>query len=608
VNYFLGNDPAQWHTDIPTYARVEYPSVYPGVDVAYYGGASGLEYDFTVAAGADPGRIRLAFAGADGVELNAQGDLVLHTGAGDLVQHRPLLYQEINGVRQPVEGRFLIRNPQSAMRNPTTVSFSVGAYDAARPLVIDPAVLAYSTYLGGNAGDLGEAVAVDAAGSAYVTGLTYSTNFPVFNPFQTQNAGGGDAFVAKVNLAGTALEYATYLGGSYGCSEGEDYGFGIAVDSAGAAYVTGYTSSCNFPTYHALQPTFGGGLDDAFVTKLSSAGDSLVYSTFLGGPTIDQGGAIAVDPAGEAYVIGRTNGYFPIVNALQPKYGGNGDCFVSKLSADGQTLLFSTYLGGSQAESSQAPSANGIAVDPAGYAYVTGQTESKDFPVFRAFQPVNKGFDDAFVAKLRPDGSAFVYSTYLGGKGVDWSFGIAADGAGDAYVAGGTGSSDFPIVNAYQPLLHSGGDAFLTKFNADGSALVYSTFLGGSGNDNAISVAVDAHGSAYLTGSTNSADFPVVNAFQPTYAGSGSQGDAFVTKFTPAGNALVYSSYLGGSDIDSGQGIAVNGFGDAYVAGETRSPDFPTVKPLQPAKGADYDAFVAKVNRLVREPLTAQRP
>jgi hypothetical protein len=612
VNYFLGNDPAQWHTDIPTYGRVEYRDIYPGIHLAYYASGPQLEYDFAVAPGADPGQIRLGFAGADAVELDAQGDLVLRTAAGDVVQHKPVLYQDVNGVRKEVAGHFRLARSNTVCPRPTaycvstTVSFQVGAYDRSQPLVIDPVVLSYSTYLGGNSNDYGYGIAVDGAGSAYVTGQTWSTDFPTHDPFQSQIAADADAFVAKLSPDGSGLAYATYLGGPGStCAPGTSQGQGIAVDAGGDAFVTGYTESCYFPTYKAFQPAFGGGASDAFVTKLSPAGNALIYSSFLGGTTIDAGGDIAVDPAGEAYIIGRTNGYFPIVNALQPKYGGNGDCFVSKVSADGSMLLFSTYLGGSLAESDFDTRVNGIAVDATGYAYVTGQTASYDFPVFRAFQPVNKGFDDAFVAKLRPDGSGFVYSTYLGGTGLDWPFGIAADAAGDAYVAGSTGSADFPVFDAYQPVKQAGSDAFLTKFNPDGSALVYSTYLGGSSHDDAVSVTVDAHGSAYLTGYTESADFPVTRAFQPNSAGN---GDAFVTKFTPAGGALVYSSFLGGSDTDSAQGIAVDRFGDAYVTGATRSQDFPTVKPFQPAKGVGYDAFVAKVSRLAREPVTAQRP
>jgi hypothetical protein len=612
VNYFVGSDPAKWHTDVPTYGRVEYANVYPGISLAYYpspagrgAGGEGLEYDFTVSPGADPSAIALSFAGADGVDVSPAGDLLVHAGSQTLVQHAPVAYQDVAGTRQPVASRFALHSGLNT-QNSKLLTFDLGPYDRSRPLVIDP-VLSYSTFLGGSSGDYAYAVAVDGAGAVYLTGQTYSANFPLVNPAQPAYAGGGDAFVAKLNPAGTALVYATYLGGSGGCgTSGDDSGQGIAVDPQGSAYVTGYTEACNFPVLNALQPAFGGGGADAFAAKFS-AGGALAYSTYLGGAANDSGNAVAVDAAGNAFVMGVTSSAdFPTYNALQPVYGGGwSDAFVSKIDAGGAAFDYSTYLGGSGPES-YSFGIGGIAVDAKDRAYVTGETSSYDFPTYKAFQPVaGGGNSDAFVTKFSADGSHFVYSTFLGGDGGDSGRGIATDAAGNAYVVGVTGSADFPLANPYQAVFEV-TDAFVTKLSADGSSLVYSTYLGGSVYDYGYAIAADATGSAYVTGLSYSKDFPTLHPFQP-YPGDYGKDNAFVTKITPAGNALAYSSYLGGTDEDYGGGVAVDRFGNAYVVGGTKSSDFPTVNAFQPLKAGSFDAFITKVSRLGRQPAAANR-
>jgi hypothetical protein len=584
VNYFIGDDPAQWRTNVPTYAKVRYDGLYPGVDLIYYGTQRQLEYDFVVRPGADPSSIMLSFQGADRLEVDAQGDLVLHTAAGAIHMRKPFIYQEVGGVRREILGGYVLMGEHH-------VGFEVAAYDASRPLIIDP-VLTYSTYLGGSGfDDQGLGIAVDTAGSAYVAGFTDSTGFPTTaGAFQPTPGGFGfsDAFVTKLDPTGAALVYSTYLGGA-----GFDEILGITVDAAGNAYVTGDTGSSNFPTTAgAFQPTSGGS--SAFVTKLNATGAALVYSTYLGGGGIDRGFGIAVDAAGNAYVTGDTGSTdFPTTaGAFQTTLLGIADAFVTKLNATGAALVYSTYLGGSDIDRGF-----GIAVDADGNAHVTGFSGSSDFPTTAgAFQQTSRD-DDAFLTKLDPTGAALVYSTYLGGSGGDAGRGIAVDAAGNTYVTGETDSRDFPTTGgAFQPIfVGSDFNAFVTKLDPTGAALVYSTYLGGSDFDVTQGIAVDAAGNAYVTGETSSSDFPTTaGAFQSTRRGP---SDAFVTKLNATGAALAYSTYLGGSDIDRGFGIAVDAAGNAYVTGVAFSTDFPTTEgAFQPTFGGGFgDAFAAKI-------------
>ena len=605
VNYLIGSDQSQWKTNIPTFGRVRYHEVYPGIDLLYYGNQRRLEYDFVVSPQRDPGAIALDFSGADALEIEAAtGDLLVRIGSQTIRQKKPVAYQEIGFVRREVESHY-------AMRGERRVGLEVGAYDKRAALVIDP-TLVYSTYLGGSDSDLGRAIAVDSAGNAYITGYTTSTNFPTANALQVAlNGTAGsqatrDAFVTKINAAGTALIYSTYLGGSAG-----DEARGIAVDASGNAYVVGFTSSTNFPVANALQATKGATNEDAFVTKLNAAGSALVYSTYLGGGQSSEfGEAIAVDSSGNAYVTGSTfSNDFPTVNPIQATYGGGTtDAFVTKINAAGSALVYSTYLGGNGAGSE---SGRGIAVDPSGNAYVTGETSSSNFPTANAIQGTLGGDSDAFVTKFNAAGSALIYSTYLGGSAQDSGEGVKADASGNAYIGGFTLSTNFPVANAFQSA--NGGttitqDAFVTKINSAGSALVYSTYLGGTGGEIAFGIAVDASGSAYVGGSTASLNsFPTANPIQCSRNGS---QDLFVTKFNPAGSALVYSTYFGGSGADDGQGIAIDSSGNAYLTGSTTSADFPTLNPIQGVNGGGTpfgDAFVTKLNDAI-SPVTCGTP
>jgi hypothetical protein len=588
VNYFIGDTQARWQANIPTFSRVRYTDVYPGVDVVYYGNQRQLEYDFVVAPGRDPEAISLQFTGAEKPTVDATGKLSLTVGSATVQQPKPVIYQQANGVRHLVEGGYSVKaNGQ--------VGFVLGEYDKELPLVIDP-TLVYSTYLGGSGIDEARDIAVDAAGNAYICGNTSSTNFPVFNAFQPTFGGGNfqgarDVFVTKINAFGTGVFYSTYLGGG-----GDDKCGRLALDSAGNAYIAGETSSSNFPTFNSFQGTYGGGASDAFVTKLNSSGSALFYSTYLGGSVFDAAHAIAVDQNGNAYVTGRTtSANFFTFNALQPFFSGGAtaDAFVTKFSSSGFGVFYSTYLGGNGGSGFDA--GLGIAVDASGAAYVTGQTTSTNFPVFN---PIQGGFGggfpdgDAFVTKINPAGTAFVYSTYLGGGDNDVAVDIALDANNNAYVTGSTGSGNFPLLNPFQNLYGGNGDAFLTRINAPGTALVFSTYLGGTQNDTGTDVAVDSSAHAHVSGTTVSTNFPTFNSLQ-IYGGG--PADAFLSKFNVAGTAFIYSTFLGGTNSDRANAVAVDAAGNAYLAGITASTNFPTVNPLQ-GKDAQEDAFIAKIS------------
>ncbi len=582
-NCFIGNDPAKWRTNVPTYTKVKYEGIYSGIDLVYYGNQRQLEYDFIVAPGADPRRIQFDVRGAKRIRRDEHGDLVLKTGEGEIRWHKPIVYQEKNGARHEIAARY-------AITDTNRVVFEVAKYDVGRPLYIDP--LIYSTYLGGSGDDEGYGIAVDNAGNAYVTGQTASTDFPTTNPLQPGYGGNGDAFVTKLNANGSALMYSTYIGGS-----GGDVGFGIAVDSGDNAYVTGYTGSTDFPTMNPLQPSCGGN-GDAFVTKINSNESALDYSTYLGGTGADIGAGIAVDGAGNAYVTGQTNSTdFPTINPLQPANGGGNDAFVSKINASGSALVYSTYLGGGSDEDDPfgQPLSAGIAVDSAGNAYVTGQTYSTNFPItpgaFQTFCAGGQGpcawYGDAFVSKLNPTGSALVYSTYLGGVGRDSGYGIAVDSAGDAYVTGQALAmgfpSSFPVTpGAFQTTCNNNCvDSFVTRIDHSGSVLVYSTFLGGWGGDRlenwAHGIAADGSGNAYVIGKTQSIHFPTKNPLQAANAGG---YDAFVAKIDVR---AVTTTTLSSSPNPSTYGQAVT-FTAAVVSYFGTPPDGETVTFMKGAK------------------------
>ncbi|MEG4842045.1 DUF7948 domain-containing protein, partial [Microcoleus sp. B9-D4] len=586
ANFLVGEDSSQWQTNVPTFNGVVYQNVYQGIDRVFKGTEGQLKSEFLVAPFADPSQIKMNYSGVNNIRLRDDGALILETPLGELIDNAPIVYQDINGQRVNVPAAYnLLGNGQ--------VNFSLGYFDPTQPLVIDP-VLAYSTYLGGSDNEGANRITVDSTGAAYIIGTTHSNNFPTTpGAYQTTLVGGiSDILVTKINPEGTALVYSTYIGGP-----NNDEGFDIAVDSQGNAYLTGPVNPGYPTTAGSFKPT--ADITSAAVTKLNAAGNSLIYSTFLGGSAIDGnffgasgsslGNGIKVDSSGNAYVVGPTYGGFPTTDtASQFNYGGGLDGFLAKVNPTGSALVYSTYLGGSGTDDAKA-----IALDNSGNVWATGNTNSTDFPGANlGFQNAIAGGYDNFVSKFDANG-ARAYSTYLGGSGDDYGADIAVDSGGNAYVVGNTTSTDFPTVNPIQAGNGGGAkDAFVTKISANNS-LAYSTYLGGSGEENGDRITVDSAGNAYVTGNTTSTNFPTKNAIQSI---SGGGQDAFITKINSSGSALVDSTYLGGSGNDFGSGIAVDASGAVYVTGGTASTNFPTATPLQAANGGGVaDAFITKI-------------
>jgi hypothetical protein len=642
VNYLHGNNPDQWQTSIATFGQVRVDQIYPGINLVYYGNQQKLEYDFDLAAGINPAVIGLRFTGAEKISVNPQGELVIRLHAGEVIQHAPVAYQIIDGKRQEVAASYQLVDAHTA-------AFSLGNYDRNEPLVIDP-VLSYSSYFGGNNNDIGWAIAVSTNdGSIYVAGQTFSTKFKGSAPlatlgaFETKYNGAGDAFIARFDVDGTgtnlSLHYATYLGGS-----ADDGALGLAVDNAGDAFVTGFTVSPNFPTAHALFNKIGGKLDlntkqylvDAFVTELNPAGSGLVYSTYLGGSSMDAAYGITLDDAGDAYVTGysySTN--FPVTaNAVQPRPACapslyiNANAFVAEISPLGTNLNYSTYWGGTNFDEGHAITWNN------GKLFVAGRTSSTNFPNTNAiagFDRLNHGtkgyltkpdafitaFDTTIITNLMVE-----YSTFLGGSNYDEATGIAADANGSAYVCGATSSTDFPDTATNVPGLTSGlhftnksvvnliftnaiaTNGFLTRIDWNGTNPVigYSALFGGKAVDIANGVAVDPSGNAYVVGFTRSLDFPTNNTYGSFAKKSSSffntnNADVFVIAFSANCTNLLYSGCLGGKGDDVGNAIAVDSAGNAYITGRTTSANFPTTtNALQSFRNGTNDMFIAIIS------------
>jgi hypothetical protein len=631
TNYFLGRDPSQWRTRVPTYGRIRTNGVYPGVDLVYYGHERGLEYDFVVAPGGDPGKIRLNFAGASGLRISESGDLLVSTSAGDVQLHSPVVYQPEKRSGSAIEAR-IYRSGRWIVQDKSIAAFQLGPYDHARGLVIDP-VLRIATYLGGSGGEIGQAIAVDSNGNVYIAGITYSIDFPVTPAAFMKTCGNsqfpcsnvyfnkGEGFVAKLSSDGSTLLYATYMGGNGSSTQIH----GIAVDSAGSAYVTGQTG--DFPTTPSsfqpqcpISPSGPQWCGGAFVAKLDPAGSSLVYSTYLtGGLGIigadftaeDVGNAIAVDSLGNAFIGGAAGSpNFPITpdafeSTIPAPLTTHG--FLAELNPTGTALIFSTFLGGTQNDV-----VNGLALDPSGNVYVTGNATSLDFPTTPGALQTGSYGGDAFVAKFTSSGTV-IYSTLLRGLSfASNAAAIAADPTGAAYV---TGTNIGYAVNPNSPgvIQQPAGGAFVGKLHPSGCALLYGTSVNpidpGS-RTIGTSIAVDTSGAAYVSGyaDNNQANFTLVNPLQPLMVTTQAQGFGFITEIDPSGSSVLFFSPLGGSQLDNVNAITLDSNGGLYATGMARSQDFPASNALQPActacqnvlgNSSGATAFVAKIDPAV---------
>ena len=573
VSYFYGREESEWKTDIPTSRAVLYKNVYDGVDLKVYGTGREVEYDWVVAPGADPGRIRFSYSEDGRAALDEQGNLAVETAGGRILHRKPSAYQVIDGRKIGVEAVF-------AENTDGSYGFVLGAYDPSRELVIDPLVLAYSTYLGGYDSDFPYDIAVDPTGAVYVTGTTRSRDFPPV----TQKWPREDVFVTKISPDGKSLVYSAFFPGAH-----EGIWPGLDVDPKGFVYLAASTDSSRFPVKNAFQSVFKGGSSDVVIVKLAKSGKSLVYSSYLGGSGADRCVDVAVDPAGVAVLGGATRSPdFPVKKAFQKTHGGNWDFFIAKVSAEGSGLVYSTFLGGRKEEQCHAMT---VAAD--GAVVIGGSTDAPGFPLVNPFQKgYGGGYQDGIVAKLSPKGEKLVWSSYLGGNSYDYVRGLAADASGAVYIAGETQGS-LPVKNPFQKRPGGNHDGLVAKIAADGKSLVYLSYLGGSGFDRARSIAVDGAGQAYVLGHTESTNFPLKSPFQAALSG---RVDCYLTVVGASGDSLVASTYMGGKYIERTYGgIALSAAGEIYLCGNTNSPDFPVKGAYQSAlDGWEDDAFVLK--------------
>lgn len=560
-HYLKGNDPAAWQRDVPRFGQVRYHSVYAGIDAVWYGNEGALEYDFVVAPGADPGQIALDFEGASEVSIDADGHLVLDTAVGQVVQHRPIVYQVVDGAKKAVDAAYRLLDPD-------TVAFALGAFDRSLPLVIDP-VVSYSTYLGGDAEDSATSVAVDSAGNTWVAGVTNSTEFPWEMDNDSEFSGVYDAYVCRFSGNG-GIPLCAYIGGS-----DDDGAWAIAIGPDGNAYVGGYTYSADFPVVDAAQSDPGGD-GDAFVLRINAAADGLDFSTYHAGNSFEIVRGIAVDHHGDVYVTGETwSANLPTTQgALQASHGNanSQDAFVARFSAAGAREV-ATYLGGNGVDRGR-----GIAFDDAGDIFVTGNTASADFPMESPLMPPGGG-EDAFLSVLHPSGGALLLSTTIGGSAQDWAYELIVDDEDRVTLAGFTSSADFPVHKAAQGTLRGGQDSFLMRIDM-ATGIAFSTFLGGSGLDDMRHIAADPAGNTWFFGYTQSDDFPLRNHLAPLRG-----QDAVLAKFDPAG-ALLLSTPLGGSAWEIGSGVALDLDGTVHLGGYTTSVDLPLAGAFQAMPGS----------------------
>jgi len=588
-NYFLGNDPQKWRTDVPNYDVITYKEIYPGIDLQYYGNTQRMEYDFVVSPGADPSQICIHYEGAKSLSVDEDGQLVIETEWGSVTELKPVVYQTRGSERCSILGEYVILGESS-------FGFKLsGEYNPQLALMIDPQV-AFSTYLGGTSSDYGNGVAVDGAGSAYVCGTSYSTDFPLTPGAYdtTSDVSNGNIFITKFSSAGNSLIYSTLLGGS-----GYEWPDDMDIDSSGSAFVTGYTYSSDFPTTPGAIDNIYNANQDIFVVRLSSAGDSLIYGTYYGGSSSESGYGIAATGDGHAVLTGYTySNDFPIANAFDESPNGGSDAFVAKFTPAGDSIIFSTYYGGSGYEESW-----DIAIDDLGFVSVVGYTYSTNIPTMNAYDNTGDANGDAFVAQFTPAGDSLRYGTYLGGTSYDYGYGINKfrPGINDnryIYVTGMTYSGNFPTTpDGYDKAANGSYDVFITKLAPSiggAGSLIYSTFYGGSSDDYGYGIGVDENENIYSVGFTYSTNLPMVNS---TYGSNSGGYEGFVAKFVPGlgtGNGLIYSTYFGGSSDEYPQWMALDNHNNVYFTSQTYSSNLPVINAYDNTYNSG-DAFLAKI-------------
>jgi len=607
-NYYIGNNPNNWYTDVPNYKEVIYKNIYSGIDLKYYSNKNTLKYDFIISPEANPSDIKIQYEGINDLFLTSDGDINIETEFSQIIEEKPFIYQKINGVLKNINGEYETLDTKS-------FGFKIKEnYDKSIPFVIDPTLL-YSTYLGGNNYEVGREISADSYGNVYVIGETDATNFPTQNPYQGTLSALTDAFVTKLHPSTNTLVYSTYLGGS-----NFDYGASIEIDSGGYASIVGTTYSNDLPVFAAHFPNLNG-IQDAFVARLTPSG-GMVFCTYLGGSNWEWGLDIAADASGNSYIIGYTDSSdFPTANPYDSTYNGGFDIFISKFDGPGGILFFSTYLGGSNHDIGM-----GIDFDVNGNALIVGYTWSTNFPVTgNAYDSSYNGGADICLATIDTvtgGPTALSYGSYIFGTADDVPYDIANNGTNIFYVTGETASTQanfFPITtNAYQQFLQGGRDAFFFELDTaqtPANQMLYCTYIGGStggsGWDGGRSIELDSSNNAYIAGLTECSDFPLVNPLG-SYNG-GNEAFACLFDSTQSGSAsLLDSTYIGGSGHDEGYGIGIDNNDDAFVTGLTYSTDFPTQNPYQGTNAGQSDAFITQIgvpgNKPPQKPLRPAGP